>query len=388
MRHTSHLTKAPLALPLCTMTRKLVVAFFSVLSLVTGTASHVYHIPAAVGNDSSAALFTSAAADLDGAKIRPVNATAYDWWYFDVVSTDPDSLASVVVVFYTATPGGFPFLPPSDSVTVAQIFVSFPNGTTFNATANADDATVITDNNVSSGEWVGSGLSWNHTGFNYAVVVDAPDIGVQGTISFNPIAPAHYPCGPAEAGQNMQVGPGIGWSNAIPDAVSSIELTVGGTLLSFTGAGYHDKNWSNQPFTSNVGSWYWGHGRLGPYSFVWFDYLALDGTEFVSGYAAKYGTIISASCESGSISVRPTGKNAIFPPVLSTGNPSGYHITFNLEQAGTLEMDVSVLGILVDSAPYTRFVGNISGVIVPAGNSTPRNVLQGTALYEQFKLTN
>ncbi|KAJ7732685.1 hypothetical protein B0H16DRAFT_1770072 [Mycena metata] len=376
------------------MARTLVLVLFSVLSLIAGAASHVYNIPAAVSNGSSTALFTSAATELDGPKIRPVNATAFDWWYFDVVSTDPNSLASVVVVFYTAAVGGFPFLPPSDLATVAQISVSFPNGTIFNVVVDADGATVITDDNVSSGEWVQSGFSWNHTGSDYTVFVDVPNIGVQGTIRLNSTAPAHYPCGPVGAGQNMEVGPEIGWSNAIPDAMSSVELTVNGTSLSFTGAGYHDKNWSNQPFTSNVASWYWywGHGRLGPYSLVWFDFLALDGTKYVSGYAAKDGTIIAASCESGSLSVRPTGQNATYPPLLSTGPPSGYHITFDLEQAGTLEVDLNVTGIITaiiaDTAPYMRFVGNVSGVILPVGNSTPGTTMTGTALFEQFKLTN
>jgi hypothetical protein len=55
------------------------------------------------------------------------------------------------------------------------------------------------------------------------------------------IAPAHYPCGPAVAGQNMEVGPHIGWANAIPDAASTVELTINGTKLAFAGTGYHDK---------------------------------------------------------------------------------------------------------------------------------------------------
>lgn len=37
------------------------------------------------------------------------------------------------------------------------------------------------------------------------------------------------------------MGPHIGWANAIPDAVSTVDLVVDGTRLDFTGAGYHDK---------------------------------------------------------------------------------------------------------------------------------------------------
>ncbi|KAJ7171251.1 hypothetical protein C8R46DRAFT_1216831 [Mycena filopes] len=347
------------------MPRKLLLALLSTLLLATGSSAKIFNIPATVSSGSSTALFNSTATDLDAPKVHPINGSSFDWWYFDVVSTDPKSPASVVVIFYTVAGAAFPFLSPSDAITRAQIFVSFPNGTQFTTITDAAGATVVSDGNVSSGDWGGTGFGWGHSGANYTVVIDAPKVGVQGSISFSPVAPAHYACGPAEAGQNMKVGPGIGWSNAIPDAVSSVELIVGDTLLKFTGAGYHDKNWSNELFTDNVASWYWGHGRLGAYSLVWFDFLGLDGTEYVSGYAARDGALVAATCEPGSIRVRPTGQNDTYPPTMSTGSPSGYHITFDLAEAGTLEMDISVVELLFDSAQYLRSVGNISGVVLP-----------------------
>ncbi|KAJ6479178.1 hypothetical protein DFH09DRAFT_1153658 [Mycena vulgaris] len=363
------------------------------LWMTLASSSHVYHIPSAASNKSSTAQFTSVASGLDAPKVHPVNASAFDLWYFDVVSSDPHSLASVVVAFYTATATAFPFFAPSDSITLAQIAISFPNGTTFNAAASADGATVTVDDNVSSGVWHGSGLSWTHNGDSrYTVVVDAPHMGVKGTIKFHAVAPAHYPCGPAVARQNMEVGPGIGWANAIPDAAASVELKVRGTKLAFNGIGYHDKNWSDQLFTANVATWYWGHGRLDAYSLVWFDFLALDGTEHVSAYAAKDGKIIAASCAPTSLRVRPTGQNATYPPVRSTGNPSGYHITLDLAREGTLEMDVSLTGILVDNvlSEYTRAVGDITGVLVPVGGhegGKERKVMRGRALIDQVKMT-
>ncbi|KAJ7154160.1 hypothetical protein C8R46DRAFT_1297866 [Mycena filopes] len=372
------------------MARKLLLrALLSTLLLATGTSAKVYNIPAAVSSGGSSALFKSTGTALDAPKVHPINGSSFDWWYFDVVSTDPAvALASVVVVFYTSAGAAFPFLSPSDSITRVQLSVSFPNGTQFTTVVDAEaGATVVSDGNVSSGNWTGTGFSWGHSGASYTVVIDAPQVGVQGSISFNSVAPAHYPCGPAEAGQDMQVAPGIGWANAVPDAVSSVELTVGDTVLSFTGAGYHDKNWSNELFTASVASWYWGHGRLGAYSLVWFDFLALDGTEYVSGYAARDGAIVAATCKPGSIRVRPTGQNDTYPPTLSTGSPSGYHITFDLAEAGTLEMDIGVIELLVNGAQYLRSVGNISGVVLPV-NGSSGDTMHGTALYEEFKLIN
>ena len=37
------------------------------------------------------------------------------------------------------------------------------------------------------------------------------------------------------------VGPNIGWSNAIPDAVGEVNFSIDGSTLIFSGAAYHDK---------------------------------------------------------------------------------------------------------------------------------------------------
>jgi hypothetical protein len=85
--------------------------------------------------------------------------------------------------------------------------------------------------------------------------------------------------------------------------------------------------------------------------------------------------------------VRPTGPNSTYPPVISTPNPTGYHITLDLGAEGTLELDVAVLGDLIGVNPeYARFIGNMSGELVAAGGAATTG-LTGMALFEQFKLT-
>ena len=46
----------------------------------------------------------------------------------------------------------------------------------------------------------------------------------------------------------MEISPHIGWANAVPDAIAIVDLSIGGTELSFVGSGYHDKvgNVSNE----------------------------------------------------------------------------------------------------------------------------------------------
>lgn len=55
------------------------------------------------------------------------------------------------------------------------------------------------------------------------------------------VAPPHYPCGPNEPGQNLEVSPEIGWANAMPDANATVNMVIQGRTLNFTGVGYHDK---------------------------------------------------------------------------------------------------------------------------------------------------
>ncbi|KAJ7612769.1 hypothetical protein FB45DRAFT_939744 [Roridomyces roridus] len=371
-------------------------ALWTAFATVSIAHSKVFHIPSALQNGTSVAQFTASSSGLDGLMVEPINGSAFDWWYFDVVSTDPSMLASVVVTFFASSQPAFPLLDPADTITVARIWVSYPNGTLWEATANGEQgATVTTDGDSSCGDWHGTGFSWTSNPYTreYVINIDAPAAGVKGTITFPSPAPAHYPCGPVSAGQNLEVGPHIGWANAVPDSSAVVNLEINGAGLAFTGTGYHDKNWSDQPFTKNVASWYWGHGRVGPYSIVWFDFLDRTGTEFVSAYASENGRILAASCAPGSISVRPTGVNATYPPVISSPVPTGYTITLPLENGeGTLAVQVNVLSHLISPNPeYARLIGNLSAELVqpPAvkGGKGKTATLTGMALFEQFKLT-
>ncbi|KAJ6600369.1 hypothetical protein DFH09DRAFT_1128132, partial [Mycena vulgaris] len=306
----------------------------------------------------------SGATGLDALKVHPINGSAFDWWYFDAVFTDPAVLSSDVVTFFASSQPAFPLLDPSDSITMARIcqWVSFPNGTLWSAVSNGDGATWT---------WHGTGFSWVGTpASEYLIAIDAPEV-----------APAHYPCGPAEGGQTMEVGPNIGWANAVPDAASIVNLKIGDTRLAFKGTGYHDKNWSSQPFTTHVASWYWGHGRIGNFSIVWFDLLDLTGKESVSACASKDDEIIAASCTLSSIKVRPTGQNATYPPVISMPNPTGYHIDLDLGVHGQLEV-APLIGL---NPEYAHSVGTMSGFLVPVRGHAATG-LTGMALFEQFKL--
>ena len=128
-----------------------------------------------------------------------------------------------------------------------------------------------------------------------------------------------------------------------------------------------------------MASWYWGHGRLGPYSVVWFDVIGADGNEYVSSYATLNGDVIASTCSG--IEVRPTGNNSHYPPVASTGNPDGFHIDLNLSNGKLLSVDVTTMLVVVDQPLYARYTGTLRGGV--EGDVT---TYTGVALYEEFKL--
>ncbi|TVY82420.1 Tyrosinase family protein asqI [Lachnellula suecica] len=344
-------------------------------------ASHTTTIPPLAVVDDIVANFTSGNYGLDGPQLSAINATSFDWWYFDVVS--PDLQTSLVVVFFTALDSGFPFLAPSTNVDAIAVFYTFPNGTGSTIFLYAEEAIVTTTGDASSGYYPGTNSSWTGSPdlSQYHISINSPENGLVGTFDLQSLAPAHYPCSAAVAGQTMEVAPNIGWSNAVADAVGEVDMTILGEELKFTGVAYHDKNWSNQPFSQNVNSWVWGHGRLGNYSIVWFDTLSSNNTEFVSAYAALDGVIVASSCDPSSLVVRPTGPNDQYPPSVLTGDPGGFNITMDLGDAGTLSIDVTIVTTIADAGEaYKRWTGSMRG------RNCCGEEMEGVALLEQFKL--
>ncbi|KKK19522.1 hypothetical protein ARAM_003490 [Aspergillus rambellii] len=349
------------------------------------TLAQAITVPRGPASEPSEVQWTYCEGGLDGPKVVPINSSTWDWWYFDVVQpfTASGEQASVVAVLYTATAGGFQMLSGFaaagyTSVDLAQVTVTWPNGTQDQYLFNATEAQFATIGDGTSGSYVGTGLSFAGAPdlSAYYVQINSPEQGIFGSLVLQSVAPAHCPCGPATPGQSLQIAPHIGWINAIPDASAAVELAVRGEKLSFVGAGYHDKNWGDQNFLSNVGSWYWGHGHIGPYSIVWFDFLSPQGENYVSSYVAKDDEILVAQCSG--ITTRPYGENATYPPTAGEGAPTGFQINITLPD-GDLHLKATGRYIVAgySGEPYTRWSGILSGIV------DGKN-LSGPTIFEQF----
>ncbi|KAK7061236.1 Hydroxyneurosporene synthase [Favolaschia claudopus] len=367
----------------------------SVLKTVTGALAGLaglsdtttYHLSSDVVHGLSNVDYIAKDTHFNAPHMHPVNSSSYDLWYWDAVSTDPSSNASVVIAFFDVAPGTFPIPPLEGTNLIATIATTFANGSLTFVSLPATSATVIAQGQGVNGDWHGTGLHFTYDPASgaYDVHVDAPEHGVKGVVHFARNTPPRYTCGPATAGTNMQIFPGAGYANAMPDSVVTVDLMVNGTPLKFEGAGYQDQGWGPVPFLTTMRSWYWGHGRVGPYSVVWFDVMTPDGTEFVSAYASKGEDVITLSCDPGSTKARPRGDGTTFPPNHGGPKPSGYDVTLSLGAQGILHMDVTVVNPILTFPYYMRAVSYIDGFIV-APDGTKGEMMGGVAFLEEFTL--
>lgn len=115
---------------------------------------------------------------------------------------------------------------------------------------------------------------------------------------------------------------------------------------------------------------------------MWFDFLGLDGKNYVSAYAAKQGKIVTACCQAGSVKVRPSGVNNEYPPKIGSGNPGGFTVDLKLDNGEYLNVNVTNEQIILAGAPfYARWAGSLAGSV----NGDP--AIRGVAVLEEFKMT-
>lgn len=126
--------------------------------------------------------YTSCNGLADGPKVYPIDATSYDWWYYDAVSKD--GTEAVTLIFFTTAILGFP-----DPASVADplnvvMMGTFADGSTSTGSALATSVTVDTVGNGASGNWTGTGCSFEGTAdlSKYTITIDSPAAGISGTV--------------------------------------------------------------------------------------------------------------------------------------------------------------------------------------------------------------
>ncbi|UJO25369.1 Tyrosinase family protein asqI [Fulvia fulva] len=319
---------------------------------------------------------------LDAPRVAPINGTVSDWWYFHAFSLNGDGdVSSVNFNFYTTSPGGYPLLQNKSTILDLEIFGSFPNGTNYWANEYPQTASVMTAGSSSNGKWGPYG-SWESSpdGKYWQLDFDMPTSELVGTVKIHSNgAPPHIACGPAVEGGEQEFHPHLWWSNALADGNAEVDLTYKGESLSFYGIGYHDKTWEDQNFYQSVGNWYWAQGRVGPYSFVFYDSRDRNGGEHFLSYIAKDGEIITSTCAENSVIARPWGNDITYPPTMQSGAPLGLTVDFDVE-GKNFHVNFTSYGIVTENPAYTRWLATTEG------GFEGEEQYNGTTVWEVVKL--
>ncbi|KAE9389298.1 hypothetical protein BT96DRAFT_1070787 [Gymnopus androsaceus JB14] len=240
-------------------------------------------------------------------------------WTFDAISSK-DPSHSILAVF-SASPED----ASADNTLNVDIYVQAGPDKLYTATSKfAEFAELNTHGNGTSGVWKGTGCSFSASeDMSTMTVYFTRPFEITGSVVLNAlftnkVAPPHYPCSPAEIGASMEFMPHFGWANAFPDAKTNVDLKVNGTQVKFEdGVGYQDLSWADISYEDALENYSGGHGKLGPYSIVWFAGKRSDGTQKASGYVSKDGEILSTPCSGVTIKTEAAEPNSTIGPIQS-----------------------------------------------------------------------
>lgn len=226
-------------------------------------------------------------------RISALNQTAWEYWYFDTVSsTDKSSLA----IAFFRDPNLAVFKQGNLRV---SIDATFPNGTSFNTMVFVNQSTVTTCPKQTIGVWntTSRGIEFSFVTSSdlktAKIVVKTPQ--VQGTFSIKASAPPLYPAGEnyPSARANMALAPLTYWDMPIPGGNAHSDLTISGTSFKINGPGSSVRNWAPYIWESLSKKWYWTHQDVGPYTVVYWQFVsAFDGKTYTTGWLSKDGKII------------------------------------------------------------------------------------------------
>ncbi|MET7517576.1 hypothetical protein ABZS88_29620 [Streptomyces sp. NPDC005480] len=184
----------------------------------------------------------------------------FEWWYSDFTGDD-----GTVVSFTLSTRLDDGFVPEPGEAgrkPKSSVIVTDPDGTSHGGTHafGWDEFSSSKDRcDVRLGPFTFSGDLKT-----YHMKGQLGDVGVDLTLT-SVVQPFRPGTGIIYFGDTDK---SFGWLAVVPSGTATGTITVNGKKRSFTGHGYHDRNWGNQPFPYGVAHWRWGRGSVGQYSVI------------------------------------------------------------------------------------------------------------------------
>ena len=148
-------------------------------------------------------------------------------------------------------------------------------------------------------------------------------------------------------------------TNRLTGGLSTVDLTLSGTTVSFSGNGYKDSNWGPNAMNDFVRSWYVLIAEVGPFSFVSFTGQPLNGTNSVnSGHLSYNGQFLTSQCnivgeQNTDIAIiTPTGEVEDSDVIA----PTGFNLTFVLANGTGITFLANNLAVNPSVSIYHRWV--------------------------------
>ncbi|MFG2953112.1 lipocalin-like domain-containing protein [Streptomyces sp. NPDC048291] len=184
----------------------------------------------------------------------------FEWWYSDFTGDD-----GTVVSFTLSTRLDDGFVPEPGEAgrrPKAGVIITDPDGTGHGGThtygwSDFSSSTEHCDVRLGPFTFTGDLKTYRMRG-------RSGDVGVDLTLT-SVVRPFRPGTGIIRFGDTDKY---FGWLCVVPSGTVTGTVTVNGKQRSFTGHGYHDRNWGNRPFPCGVEHWRWGRGSVGPFSVI------------------------------------------------------------------------------------------------------------------------
>ena len=226
--------------------------------------------------------------------IRPalsaVNGSAWEQWYFDLVSSTGDQSMGLCV---SRDPSYKMF---GKGILRVEFFVALSNGTIIGSTDFVDSSLVRECCGEVRGEWASNDRSYSFRvskDFSRAEAeFNRPDMS--GTFSLSAIAKPRYSDGsmwPSDTA-NHEVSPLLHITEPMPAGDARVSFTLAGASepITWSGIGGHNRIWSSLDWFSIVRGWHNGRARVGPYVISLFeDVSKIDGQTYQGSVLFKDG---------------------------------------------------------------------------------------------------
>ncbi|KAH7107304.1 hypothetical protein BKA62DRAFT_682974 [Auriculariales sp. MPI-PUGE-AT-0066] len=293
-------------------------------------------------------------------------------WYFEGVSSETGSRASVQIVFMAGAPMGAPPAPLA--------FCVFVTGTTHDGEYFETVLPAVQGAEIipGKGNWKGAATWQRAIDDKNWVVRFGQGTSTTGSLTLvarTPIASLHHPT--EDFGRSlfdhelpapMLANNGMGWSTAVPGADVTFDCVIKGKELKFTGTGFHDTNFGTSQWSDHISQWFWVRGAVGDLTFTVYHYLPVGRDSWHSGGAVwKDGVTLAntwtgaAEWKNDSIEVTPVGPWPEVPQSLQEPDAS----TLGLRvRVGDTKFEVTSTKLVAVSTrlPYGRWIATTKAV--------------------------